>query len=186
MKNFIFLNMLVIFFTANLFSAETFFGTSISISATGTGLNNQSAIIINGKWVWNIDKFFEIGVVYSRLYTNVNADFIDDISKTEPLVYLTYGGMDLGFYPYYGDIFTVRTGVVLAGGGFTYISKDNNKINPYTENNIGVFEPQLEFGYFFSESWQIALSLAYRYIDIDKTEFSSIGTGLGVKYGIFK
>jgi hypothetical protein len=184
MKKIIIIVIYVLFFSTKLFSGDTFFGTSINISGTVSSINKQSSLIVNAKWDWNINKIFEIGIVYSKLITNVNADFTDNTAKTEPLIFLNYGGIDLGFYPFYDDNFSLRTGVTLAGGGFKYIPKDNIKFDNYSDINIGVYEPQLELGYFFAQSWQAALNITYRYID--NTEFSSLGMGIGVKYGIFK
>jgi hypothetical protein len=185
MKKLILFILFVLIFSAKLIFAETFFGTSICISGTSTSINNQGALLVNASWELNINKFFEIGIIYSKLITNVNADFIDQTSKTQPLIFLNYGGLDLGFYLFYNNNFTIRTGVTLAGGGYKYMPKDNIKFDNYSDINIGVYEPQFEIGYFFSESWLIAFKLTYRYIDIDNTNFSSFGAGLGVKYGIF-
>jgi hypothetical protein len=158
-----------------------------------TSMNGDPALLVGGQGGWIIDHGFVIGAAGYGLVTRHDAPPELSPALNRSTLQLGYGGPRLSYVLRPNDLVHFTFGLLVGGGGFTILSRDNmtHDFRTHDSRAFFVMEPQAEVEANLVRHVRLAFGVSYRYIDTNassplrSSDLSGLAASVLVKAGSF-
>jgi hypothetical protein len=158
-----------------------------------TTMTGDAAILAGGQGGWIINHGFVIGGAGYGLTTIHDAPAPFSPANLRSTLQFGYGGPRLGYILYPHDVLHFTFGLLVGGGGYTILSRNDTTNDSYTHDGRGFFviEPEAELEANLLQFLRLGFGFSYRYVGtravsyLQTSDLSGPSASLALRLGAF-